>query len=328
MPKPSAAALDSITEAAVDWLVQLHSGAMDAAGHQRLTQWLDSDPRHRSTWERLQAPLQQLRAAQPQATPRPGSLLSDTLARAEARTQRRRHVLRGALCLGGVAVGTGWLADRHQPITQWSADLHTGTGERRDFTLPDGSRITLDARSAVDLDFGPGRRSVRLRQGALLAEAAAQTHQGPAFAVYTPHGQVRALGTRFTVRVQDSASLVGMLEHSVEITTTGGQQRQLHEGHSARFSTTEIADADSLSPDTTAAWQHGMLQAHDLPLADVVQALRAYRTGVLRISPRAAALRVYGNYALDDSDRALTALAETLPIRVHRALSGWLVVIE
>ena len=32
--------------------------------------------------------------------------------------------------------------------------------------------------------------------------------------------------------------------------------------------------------------------------------------------------------ALDDTDRALTALAETLPITVHRALGGWLVTIE
>jgi hypothetical protein len=43
---------------------------------------------------------------------------------------------------------------------------------------------------------------------------------------------------------------------------------------------------------------------------------------VLRIAPRAAALQVYGTYALDDTDRALTALAETLPITVHRALAA------
>jgi transmembrane sensor len=216
--------------------------------------------------------------------PAAGRLLSDTLARAESRTRKRRQVLRGALGLGGVAVGATWLADRHQPVAQWSADLRTGTGERREFLLPDGSRLTLDARSAVDLDFRPGHRRVRLRQGALLAEATPQADLGPAFTVHTVHGQVQALGTRFTVRLQDSSSLVGMLEHSVEITTASGQQRQLHEGHSACFNATDIEDADTLSPEGTAAWRHGMLQVHDQPLADVVQALRAYRPGVLRIA--------------------------------------------
>lgn len=316
--------LDSATEAAIGWLVQLHSGDMGAPERDRLAQWLDADPQHRTAWEQLQVPLQRLRVPQPAA----GRLLSDTLARAESRTRKRRQVLRGALGLGGVAVGATWLADRHQPVAQWSADLRTGTGERREFLLPDGSRLTLDARSAVDLDFRPGHRRVRLRQGALLAEATPRADLGPAFTVHTVHGQVQALGTRFTVRLQDTSSLVGMLEHSVEITTASGQQRLLHEGHSARFNATDIEDADTLSPEGTAAWRHGMLQVHDQPLADVVQALRAYRPGVLRIAPRAAALQVYGTYALDDTDRALTVLAETLPITVHRALGGWLVTIE
>lgn len=328
MPSRASIPLDRATEAAIGWLVQLHSGDMGEADRYRLAQWLDADPRHRSAWEQLQAPLQQLRLPQPAASPTAGSLLSDTLARAEARTRKRRQVLHGALGLGGMAVGATWLADRHQPVAQWSADLRTGTGERREFLLPDGSRLTLDARSAVDLDFRPGHRRIRLRQGALLAEATPQADHGPAFTVHTIHGQVQALGTRFTVRLQEADSLVGMLEHSVEITTASGQQRRLHEGHSARFSATGIEDADTLSPETTAAWRHGMLQVHDQPLADVVQALCAYRPGVVRIAPRAAALQVYGTYALDDTDRALTALAETLPITVHRSLGGWLVVIE
>ena len=56
----------------------------------------------------------------------------------------------------------------------------TAAGELGAVLLPDGSRLTLDARSAVDLDFRPGHRRVRLRQGALLAEATPQANLGPA----------------------------------------------------------------------------------------------------------------------------------------------------
>lgn len=334
------AALDAATEAAIDWMVTLHSGCVSASERSGFAQWLDAHPRHREAWSQLQNPLDQMlaplraegHAGAERPPPAAGRLMGDTLARAETRTRQRRNLLRGALGVGGVSVGAALLADRHAPVGQWRADLRTGTGERRDVTLPDGSRLKLDARSAADLDFADGRRQVTLRQGALVANAApaARAHGRPdaaPFIVRTPHGQVRALGTRFVVRLEPEHTLVGMLEHAVEITTQDGQRQTLHEGRSARFGSAGI-EAATESPATASAWQRGMLEAHDQSLGDVVQALRTYRTGFIRVAPRAAALRVYGTYALDDTDRALAALAETLPVTVRIYQRGWLVVIE
>lgn len=326
------ATLDPATEAAVGWLVTLHSGNVSAVERSDFAQWLGAHPRHQEAWNALQNPLANMLAplrpsAAPSAT---GRLLGDALARAEARTHQRRRWLRGALGVGGVSVGAALLADRHAPVTQWTADLRTGTGERRDVALPDDSTLTLNARSAADLDFTPGRRTVTLRQGALVAQVApapARATGAPPFIVRTSHGQVRALGTSFVVRHASDHTLVGMLEHSVEITTASGQRQTLPEGRSARIGTAGIEPATE-SPDTTSAWQRGMLEAHDQPLGDVVQALRAYRRGFIRVSPGAAALRVYGTYALDDTNRALAALAETLPVSVRVYQRGWLVVIE
>lgn len=327
------APLDDATEAAIGWMVTLHSGSASASERSRFAQWLEAHPRHREAWAQLQSPLDQMRAplrATPQASaPTAGRLLGDTLARAEARTRQRRNLLRGALGVGGMATGAALIASRYTPVTQWTADLRTGTGERRDVTLPDGSVLTLDARSAADLHFAPGHRTVTLRQGALIAQAAPATNVdgGAPFIVRTAHGQVQALGTRFVVRQEATHTLVGMLEHSVEITTQQGERLRLQEGQSARFDPDRVTPVPD-APDATSAWQRGMLEAHDQPLGDVVQALRAYRPGFIRVAPRAAALHVYGTYALDDTDRALAALAETLPVDVHVYQRGWLVVIE
>ncbi len=320
--------LNPATEAAIEWLVCLHSGQMSQEQRRGFEQWLEAAPAHRAAWLQLQAPLQNL--LQPLRSSGPehmGQLLGQTLARAEAGTRRRRQILRGALALGGITGGCGWLLDRQTPLAQWSAKLRTDTGQRRDFTLPDGSTVTLDARSAADLAFDAGQRRVILRQGALVARAAPQTPGGPAFVVHTMHGQIRALGTRFSVRLNPQFSSVGMLEHSVSITTVDGAQQVLAEGHSARFDTQGIW-ADASAPSSMAAWQQGMLEAHDLPLGEVVQALRAYRRGWIRVSAHAAALQVYGTYSLEDTDRALAALAETLPIRLRSYSGGALVMIE
>jgi transmembrane sensor len=66
---------------------------------------------------------------------------------------------------------------------------------------------------------------------------------------------------------------------------------------------------------------------HDRPLQDVVDALRPYQPGVLRISLQAARLRVTGSFPLDDSERTLAALARSLPIAVQRR-TGWWVSID
>jgi transmembrane sensor len=322
--------LDAATQAAVGWLVVLHSGEASAAERRDFNHWLAQSPEHRTAWERLAGALDDTLAparSAASAHAAPGAALGQVLAHAETRTRQRRHLLRGALALGGVATAAALLAERQWPLAQLAADLRTGTGERRDFTLPDGSQLSLDARSAADIDFREGHRTVTLRQGALVVQAAPRHHSGVPFVVRTAHGTVRALGTRFVVRQEAQYSTVGMLEHSVEVTAPGTEPHTLAEGRSARFGPDGIAPLDA-SPTAASAWQRGMLEAHDQPLGEVVQALRAYRAGFIRIAPGAAALRVYGTYALDDTDRALAALAETLPVTVRIYQRGWLVAIE
>lgn len=324
--------LDPVSEAAVEWLVQFHSGEMTEADQARHRAWLAAHPQHQLVWQRLSGSLHaQFGAARAVATPKAAAAMGDVMGQALAHAQRRgssrRRLLSGALAIGGVSAGALLLADRQMPWRQMTADLRTSTGERQSFTLPDGSELLLDARSAVDLDFGPDRRRVALRQGALLVQAQPASNGLAPFEVLSRHGRIQALGTRFTVRLQESCTRVGMLEHATRLTTAAGASQVLDEGHSARFDTLSI-DADDINPQAEAAWQRGMLEVHNRPLGEVVQALRAYRRGFVRISAQAAALRVYGNYALDDSDRALDALAATLPITVRVYQRGWLVVIE
>ncbi|MDT4829116.1 hypothetical protein FQZ97_625300 [compost metagenome] len=59
----------------------------------------------------------------------------------------------------------------------------------------------------------------------------------------------------------------------------------------------------------------------------MVEALRPYHRGLIRVAPAVRPLRVQGVYPLDDPERALTALAETLPIRVSH-YGPWLTLID
>lgn len=322
-----AAIPEVILEAAIDWMVLLRSGDAAAADLLRLEAWCGADPRHAMAWDRINRALERslnpIRAAE-RRSPGQAVIAERALSRAAPVSMPRRRLLRGALALAAVGVGTGLLIEGQRWLPGFTADLRTGTGERRTFTLPDGSSIVLNARSAADVEYTDVSRIIRLRTGELIASAAPDSTRP--FTVQTVHGEVRALGTRFLVRQDEARSLAIVLEHSVAIRTAGGYGMTLQEGEGTWF---DRVKADSARTDLAgkASWVNGMLSARDESLGEVIAALRAYRTGVIRVSPEAARLRVLGGFPLDDTDKVLESLAQTLPIRIS-FYGPWLVLIE
>ncbi|KCB30966.1 fec operon regulator FecR domain protein [Bordetella hinzii L60] len=63
-----------------------------------------------------------------------------------------------------------------------------------------------------------------------------------------------------------------------------------------------------------------------MPLADFLDELSRYRPGVLRWDEALDGLRVSGVFSLRDTDAALRALADALPLRVARYTRWWTVV--
>jgi transmembrane sensor len=204
------------------------------------------------------------------------------------------------------------------------ADLHTGRGQREQFNLADGSRLSLNADSAVDLQFDDQQRLVILRRGELIIQVAADPRRP--LRVRTAQGEVRALGTRFLVAQEQQATRVVVLEHSVRASLFAGSELDLQEGQAALLYAGRI---EPLTSDQRhrADWLRGRLNVLDDPLEKVVDALRPYSRGFVRVAPEVRGLRVQGVFPLNDPERTLSALAETLPIRVDH-YSPWLTLIR
>lgn len=296
---------------AAQWYARLTAESAGEGEHQAWQRWLDADPAHQAAWQRIELVRKQMGMV-------PGQLAASTLA---AACQSRRRVLLGLTLLvsaSGVA-GLGWRSDAGRRL---SADLRTQVGERRSFTLADGSQLLLNTDSAVDTLFDDQQRLLVLRGGEVLVETSPDPLGRP-FNVVTEHGQVHALGTRFTVRVDDTGSTVAVLEKAVEVRTPGmPTPLRLEAGQQTRFSS-----AGALPPQASdagvAAWQQGSLIAIDRPLGELVDELARYRSGWLRCDPAIAGLKVSGAFPLDDTDRALDALARSFPIQVVRRTRYW-----
>jgi transmembrane sensor len=104
-----------------------------------------------------------------------------------------------------VLAGGFWLGayDRAQPDT---LAFQTSAGERRAFDLPDGSRITLDADSVLNVQMLPDRRSLQLARGEAYFEVAKDAARP--FLVRAGGAVVRAVGTAFDVRMSVDRTVV------------------------------------------------------------------------------------------------------------------------
>lgn len=319
----STSRLDPVSEKAIDWMVRLRADKPDAALQERFNAWLALNPAHAQAWatlqERLGGSFNTLRALDRRVPGQAGEA-RQLLLQPQASRRDALRVIAGLSLVGGAA----WLGARSPLGDSLLADLHTGRGQHQDFTLDDGSRLSLNADSAVDLHFNDQQRRVILRHGELVIQVAPDPRRP--LRVRTAQGDIRALGTRFLVAQERDATRVVVLQHSVNVRLFDGTTVDLQEGQSALLQAGKIAP---LAGDQShrADWLSGRLNVLNEPLEQVIEALRPYHRGFVRVAPDVRNLRVQGVFPLNDPDRVLTALAETLPIRVDR-YSPWLTLIR
>ncbi len=316
----SDARLDRVGEQAIAWMVRLRSGTTSARQRAGFEHWLSSDTAHRDAWARLQDGLGShyatLRAFEHHT---PGGAREALL----QPDMNRRTLLRGLVGLGLLGGGL-WLGAHTLPGQALLADLRTGTGERRRFTLADGSLLELNADSAVDLDLSANTRLLHLRQGALVISTT--TDRPQPLVVRTGQGDVRTLAGRLLVEQLPESTRAVALEGGVKASQRLGGALGLDEGQAALLHARHI---ELLGGDQRkrASWLQGRLDVLDDPLEAVIDALRPYRRGLIRVSPAVRQIKVQGVFPLDEPDRALTALGETLPIRIDR-YGPWLTLIS
>ncbi|MDM0014730.1 FecR domain-containing protein [Variovorax sp. J22P168] len=295
---------------AAEWIIRLGDEAVDDRTQADCAAWCARHPRH----GQLLREMQQLWNAVTCDTPVPRPV------RIKPRSRQVASVL-GLLVL----VPCLLLVARALPWRYWLADERTAVGEVRELRLADGSRLTLNSDSAVDIDMAGDKRRVRLRRGEIHVEVAKASTP---FVVIGRDGSVRALGTRYAVRKEAQDTLVTVTESRVLVRPREASDKsvELVAGSQLRFDRQGITHAASSAPSTALAWQQGRLVFDDTPLPEVLRELARYRPGLLlgADEPALSELRFTGVLPTARSDEALALLAATLPLKVSR-LSPWMV---
>lgn len=299
-------------EQAAEWFAILQDEKATDIDREHWRQWLQANEAHREAWGRVERIDRQFRDVSVQSTQSAREIL-------QVAGQNRRRLVRG-LASAAIAAPLGWIVWRMLPTEVWQADIRTVVGEIRDIELPDGSRLWLNTDSAVDLDYQPAYRRLVLITGEIHLHTAPDNRP---LRIDTPFGNITPLGTRFTVRLEDEGTYVSVTAGKVAVTPQQHEQGTVLEaGQALTFDQQQISVTH---PATTMddAWRKGILVADNLPLGDFLDQLARYRHGVIRYDERAAGLKLVGAYPLEDTDRILDALEESLPVTVTRLTPWW-----
>ncbi len=321
--KPSVESL----EQAAQWYATLRDERAGEQDRQAWRSWLALSPENADAWRYIEAVS---RKFDPLRGHGPGGAAAAVSAVEAARPgggSRRRSIVNGLA--GALGLGlAGWLGWRQTPLPErvasLRADHRTGTGQRRELVLADGSRVWLNTGTALNVSYHADARRLSLLAGEILVDTAADVQRRPFF-VETGFGRLQALGTRFTVRLTEHQTRLDVFDGAVEIRTRAGRSGHVPAGRAAHF------DADGIAPLTASdrlreAWSKGRIPADDMPLGALLEELGRYRPGHISVAPEVAGLKVMGVYPADDSDRALAMLEQSLPIRVRRTLPWWVTV--
>lgn len=297
--------------AAAQWLARRAGAPDDVALQHAWRLWHTANPTHRWAWQRvenLQAQLGQL----------PSTAAYHALDHAPAAVPElsRRALLKGIVVAGGVG-SLAWSGYRQAPL--WLADQRTVVGERRSLELADGTRLTLNTATAVNIQFDTQLRLITLLAG----EIQIQTGKDPRpFIVRTAEGEMQALGTRFDVRQNDTQTFLTVAEHAVQVRLSNGQQRLVSAGQAVDFDLRRISPLQVATPGSD-EWAQGRLLVDAWPLQRLLGELSRYRVGYLGCAPDVGSLLLSGAFPLDDIDAALAAVARALPVRIVHRTRYW-----
>ncbi|SBT18526.1 fec operon regulator FecR [Marinomonas gallaica] len=304
-------------EQALDWQITLWSGDVTPSDYDAFEAWLTHSPENQAAWERLQ----RVNSTFDQVPSKVAKQVLPTTI-----DSRRRQILYSLAAIGAL----GLIGSQAPSTSLWhaaTADFHTYRGKQKSAHLGDGTALTLNTDSAVTISFNQSTRALTLKRGEIEVVTGKDTQPLPRpFLIHTSVGNIRPIGTRFTVRQLDDAHhsiLVSVSEGAVELSPKNGRKRQIQAGQQAKF---DLHSVHSVSPTNPLdqAWTKGLLIAEQQPLGEFLQQLKRYRSGVVRCEDTIKHLRVTGVFPIKDTDSILASLTEVLPIEMHSISKYWI----
>ena len=217
----------SVLEQASHWWELLHSDSASSSDHREFGEWVARSP------ERVEAYLETARLVKAIKSPKliwpstaaevlireakssPETVLPFSTAQVAAPVDRRgarqSHRRLAWATAAVLLIGVGLVLF----MLRTPQEFRTALGEQRSLLLGDGSRVTLNTASTIEVNLHNGRREVRLVQGEALFEVAHDAARP--FVVRAGNALLKDVGTQFNVDMHSNGTTVTVVEGRVVV---------------------------------------------------------------------------------------------------------------
>lgn len=302
---------------AARWLARLQSGR-DPDVQSKFRQWCDSDRANAAAFERVRQSYE-LAGLLRQSS---GAIPAEVSAPAASRSPRAAYALAAATAFVVVAVavivvlGGKLLTGGTEAVM-----LTTRVGEIRSIRLSDGSRVTLDTATSVEVDIDRAHRGARLEHGRARFEIA---DTGEPFVIRTKTASATTGGGTLDVEQIGAESRVDVLAGTADVRSRSAAVLvTLDAGDSVTAD--RSGTVQTQTPIGGQDWTRGMLQFDGTPLPAAVALANRYSNERIVIDGDLHRLRVTGAFRAGDTAGLATALAEAFHLSLGRTAGGGLI---
>jgi len=324
------------------WLARRDAGGWADRQQAGLDAWLAENTAHRVAFLRLEAAWQESARLQAFAAGEvagripargewarspyfTGSQARAVVGRDRRTVQRKRRrwpvfagIAASLLVTAALAGGFVWRNYTRVDHATWQ----TAMGARQVVRLPDGSTATLGSETDLRMAFSRGKRDLELSRGEAFFDVAHDAARP--FVVHANGYRVTAVGTRFDVRRDAGQLRVVVTRGLVRLQSAHDPAKppaMLPAGSIATVAGDDVAISRVTLDEAREAlsWRSGFVVFHRTPLAEAVREFNRYNPRQIVIAdPSLDALRVGGNFRLDNSDAFVRLMQAVFPVQAQQ----------
>lgn len=279
---------EEISDRAAEWVAREDRAPLGTEEQAELENWLAQDTRHFGAYMRAQSVSAWTESAQALGA----DYVPANSLEAEPHRPRHRRLLFGALAASLIlGISLAWPS---QPLI-----IETARGENRSVPLEDGSTITLNTDTRVEVRFGSRQRSIHLLRGEALFEVAKD--KARPFVVTAADVDVTAVGTAFTVRSLPSLPLrVAVQEGIVDVAPEPDETLRVPamvQVDIARNGPIIRSRIDPAQSSQDLLWREGKIAFNGIPLSEAASQFARYSPVRIYMDDASARHKVTGLFS-------------------------------
>ena len=346
-----------IIDEAASWVLKLESDrGLTPVQREELCQWLDGNPSRREHFERLAKVWGNANILTELAVPLPRS---SSLAErwSELNFSAQFIAIAASLFLAIAVAGTVFFEQWRE--IQANGVIVTQVGEQKSIDLADGSVLKLNTNSKAKIDYTADSRNIYLLNGE--AHFIVEKNKERPFRVYAGTGRIHAIGTAFSVYLQNDKVDVTVSEGRVGVAAlvsteldednssssaghvsieqplkslgllrageAGSIVSQLDENDHETPQLDRYDDMTNLDVAKRVSWINGVLIFAGEPLEEVVREISRYTEVSIEFSdPELKKIRIGGNFPVGETETMFSSLETSFGLKVTRLDSNRVVI--